>query len=399
MAHKEFIDYLYQVLATITQYSKFTSGPEYPELEFPEEIRSKVEQLLRLIPELKNLEQKTLRRISGGGSIRFFRVAISILERLSLGDKPEKIYEDLIDFVTRKKLPNFYLAGISGISLSKKLELTEKITIISPDDISPNMVREFVFRIDRFGKILGASHEPLRPQAALMIASDQQVLFQNDDPIPEQYGLSSDTIREIEKKILFCITLASENAAPVFTAKTSWIDHPTSSYHGLTGGSGGTSPGMQQTSRYDDFDVELTHELFSLINGIHEQDQRLLFLATERLRRSRLHEEPVNRALDLGVALEIIFLSKAGNNQELSYRAAMHAAFFLGVELEERISIRDVVRLAYTARSKAVHTGQLKDEKYISILPKADKLCRESIIKLIKNGGFPENWESVIFAT
>lgn len=397
MTRNAFVNYLGEIAAIVTQIPKREPGPQYPELEFPEEIRLRVEELLRSVPELKGLEEKTLRRISGGGSLSFFRVAISILERLSLGDEPEQIHDDLVDFVSRESVTNFYLAGIGGISLPEKLQLTDQASIISADDILPSMVREFVFRIDRFGRILGGSHEALRPQAALMVTNNQQVLLPKKSRTPAKNSLSMDAIRKLEQVTLFCLTLASEHAAPVFTAKTSWIDHPAHSYHGLSGGSGGTSPGEQQTSRYDEFDANLVDELFKSVDRLKEKDQTALFLAVERLRRSRLHAEPVNRAIDLGIALEIIFLHKIKHNQELSYRAGTHAAFLVGTNEEKRRSIFKVVRDAYEARSVAVHTGQLK-EKHIDSLSPADELCRSAAIKLVKSGGFPEDWESLIFA-
>lgn len=231
-----------------------------------------------------------------------------------------------------------------------------------------------------------------------MVTNDQPVLISKKSRDAEDNTLSMDAVRQLEQATLFCLTLASENAAPVFMAKTSWFDHPAHSYHGLTGGGGGTSPGEQQPSRYDEFDADLVGELFKSVDRLEEKDQTSLFLAVERLRKSRLHEEPVNRAIDLGVALEIIFLHKIDNNQELSFRAGIRAAFLLGADKEERCSISEVVRNAYGARSKAVHTGQLNKEKHIDSLPQADELCRKAAIKLVTNGGFPEEWESLIFA-
>ena len=354
--------------------------------------------LLRSIPELKDLENKTLRRISGGGSISFSRVAISILERLSLGDEPEQIHDDLVNFVSRKSVTNFYLAGIAGISLPEKLQLTDQASIISADDILPSSAREFVFRLDRVGRIVGPSHEPLRPQAALMLTNDQPVLFPKKSRIPAKTILSMAAVRKLEQETLFCLTLASEHAAPVLTAMTSWFDHPAHSYHGLTGGSGGTSPGEQQPSRYDKFDADLVCELFNSVVCLEGKDRTSLFLAVERLRRSRLHEEPVNCAIDLGIALEIIFLHDFSSTHELNFRAGIRAAFLLGTNEQERRLFRLIVRDAYGARSEAVHTGQLKTKKYIEILPRADELCRNAAIKLVTNGGFPEDWESLVFA-
>jgi len=399
MSCDSLVKYFKDISKTVVQLSRDEPRLEHPGLEFPNDIKSRVEVLLQSLPELDGIEKKTLRRISGGGSISVARIATSVLERLSLGDQPESICADLVDFVCQKDVPNYYLAGISGIALADKLTLSDQVSLVTADNIAPNWAREFVFRINRLGRIEGAGHEPLRPQAALMISNNQQVLFPSGSRSHEEGRLSMETVRKLERMIISCITLASDTAAPTITAKTSWIDHPAYSYHGLMGGSGGKSPGEKQTSRYDEFDKNLTRDLFARVSVLDEGVQLTVLLAAELLCSSRLHESPVNRAIDLGIALEVIFLHGVKNTTELGYRAATHAAFFLGSDAEERRTIHDAVRDAYGARSEAVHTGKLEKTRYIENHFQADRLCRQALVKLVIDGGFPEDWSSLIFAT
>ena len=397
MSREALIDLLSKVRPAVEPIAARQPGPQNPEIEFPEPIRSRIEKLLQSVPELSNIESQSLRTISWGSSISFFRLAISVLERLSLTDDPTRIVDDLIDFSIKRRIGNYHLSGISGISIAKTLSLAPNIKLVTEDDIPPSKAREFIFRLNRLQGIVGdASHEILRPKVALMISNEQQLLIPNKSRDPPENALPMDTVRDLERRILCCLTLASATTAPVFSAKTSWIDHPAQSYHGLTGLAGGTSPGQQYSSRYSPVDGALVSHVFKHIDKMPSIDQGTLFLATERLRKSRLHEEPTDRAIDLGIALEIMLLHGAQGNQELSYRAAVHGARLLGANKKDRQSIFETLRGAYSARSAAVHTGQLRKQAHISSLELADALCRKVAIKIIDLGRLPGDWDSLV---
>ena len=55
-------------------------------------------------------------------------------------------------------------------------------------------------------------------------------------------------------------------------------------------------------------------------------------------------------------------------------------------------NLRDV----YNLRSKAVHTGEIGPySKALAPLTTGQELCRQSIVKVILNGGFP-NWHQLV---
>lgn len=115
----------------------------------------------------------------------------------------------------------------------------------------------------------------------------------------------------------------------------------------------------------------------------------------QRWRRSKAARNGVDLAIDLRIALESLFLDE-GNNAELGFRLALRAAWYLGVEGEERTAAFDALRKAYTIGSKAVHTGKGYDDMIPAELAAAQDICRLSILRRISAGGDPPNWKTVV---
>jgi hypothetical protein len=263
------------------------------------------------------------------------------------------------------------------------------------EDVRSSSAREFVFRIDRFQSIKSSGHEIPRPKAALVVGCSQQVLFSRGEQ--HKSNLTSDALSQIEARLLMCITLAGKKAAPVVTAKTSWIDHPAQSYYGLTGFAAGTSPAQQYPLVNSEIDPCELQDLFTRCGSLSGGDEAVLRLAVGRLRRSRLHETPADRAIDLGTALEILTLQNNAD-QELSFRASLRAACLLGKDQDSRMKIFGIARAAYDARSTAVHTGVLKKEKLIDALEPADCLCSDLAKEMVRRGSIPDDWDAVVMS-
>ena len=138
----------------------------------------------------------------------------------------------------------------------------------------------------------------------------------------------------------------------------------------------------------------------SLAHNIHEGLSRQgvfekLRVPIQRWRRSKAASNGVDLAIDLRIALESLFLDE-GNNAELSFRLALRAAWYLGVEGDERAKIFDALREAYSIGSKAVHRGKGYDDMIPSELATAQDVCRMSILRRISDGGKPPNWNTVV---
>jgi hypothetical protein len=399
MSQEKLIEFLRVAAPKVRDALRQQPEPQHPDIEFPEEIRSQTEALLRTIPQLAGIDKKMFNLPNSGSSISFFRLAISTLERLSYGTAPKDILNDLVDIATRDRAKCFVLAGITGVSLENRIDFDEEISLLTASDLAPSTAKEFVFRVDRFKRHPGSpGHEPLPAHAALLISGEMQVLLEKGARQRVEHIFGTEAIRDVEQKMLFCLTASSEKAAPVVNAVTSWLDHPAQPYHGLTGASGGTSPSDLYSSRYDPFDSTLAIELFRKMDAVAKEDRSVLFLAADRLRRSRLHQDKANQAIDLGVALEIIFLHKIDGTAEKKYRLATNGACWLGGRAADRREKFEILSDAYDARSTAVHTGTLTKAKHVECLDSADKICREAAIKAVRDGALPKDWKAIMLS-
>ena len=106
----------------------------------------------------------------------------------------------------------------------------------------------------------------------------------------------------------------------------------------------------------------------------------------------------VDRFVDLRMALEELFLKDFANehSQEMRFRLSLFGAWFLGQGFEDRRRIRRVLRDAYDAASGAVHTGNIAfTDDNLALLSAARSLCREGILKLLREGP-PPDWGDLV---
>ncbi|MGZ8934773.1 MAG: hypothetical protein ACXW04_07720 [Methylobacter sp.] len=123
----------------------------------------------------------------------------------------------------------------------------------------------------------------------------------------------------------------------------------------------------------------------------------------QRLNQSRRRKNIADRAIDLGIAFEALYLNDRSSTEQISFTFRLRAAWHLGGCAEYRKMLIKMFKMIYELRSKAVHTGKIDQEvklnkKTISttdFLNQADSLCVQSIRKIINDSHYPD-WESVI---
>lgn len=108
--------------------------------------------------------------------------------------------------------------------------------------------------------------------------------------------------------------------------------------------------------------------------------------------------------IDLGVAFEALYLPK-DNIDQLSFQFRLNASWHLGKGKADRKMLIDEFKAIYTLRSKAVHNGVVPEEIKIrkgeepiatsEFIPRAQDLCRDSIMKILEDGKFPD-WNNLI---
>ena len=126
----------------------------------------------------------------------------------------------------------------------------------------------------------------------------------------------------------------------------------------------------------------------------------------------KTEDNPVDKIIDLGVAFEALFLPKNKTDQ-LALSLRLRAAWHLGKNKAERKELIDEFDAIYTLRSQAVHNGELSPTVKIKkgnqnkpgksvptseFLPRAQELCRNSIINILEGKKFPDDdyWKDLI---
>lgn len=107
-----------------------------------------------------------------------------------------------------------------------------------------------------------------------------------------------------------------------------------------------------------------------------------------------------DRAIEMRIALETLFLDEKEGRGELGFRMALHAAWEVGRETGEKQKWFDVARKAYGVGSRAVHGGGIKSknvEESKRAVEEGQKLCSEGIKMRIKSGVKPE-WDKEILS-
>lgn len=131
--------------------------------------------------------------------------------------------------------------------------------------------------------------------------------------------------------------------------------------------------------------------------------QKSIRISMQRLNAAIRRTSPVDAAIDLGIALEGLFLSDQGRDRgELSYRLRVRASRFLGATRDDRQAVFQLTGRLYTARSRAAHAGELpatsEGESIESLLSRGFELVARSIRKLLETDPTGWDWDDVTLA-
>lgn len=140
--------------------------------------------------------------------------------------------------------------------------------------------------------------------------------------------------------------------------------------------------------------IDRTGDLWGKLRG--PASSRTLQLAVQRWMKSKAIFDPLDRSIDVRVALEALFCP-GERNAELSLRLALRGAWYLGNDGTERMHYFDTLRKAYQMGSRAVHAGVINEEDPAvrQLLSDSRNLCRDAILKRLDEGAEPD-WTALV---
>jgi hypothetical protein len=176
----------------------------------------------------------------------------------------------------------------------------------------------------------------------------------------------------------------------------------------MLGQFGLTRQGMELQPTMFSSPVEVTAAsvsgIFAEYRGLSEGARQRINLALSRIVRSRCQYVSGNRAIDLAIALEVLFMN--ADRDEHSFKISLRAARLLRTNHAARQRTFMEIRRLYDMRSSMVHTGHVKNEYPIDdgklaaseIVESVDQACTEAIRALLRLGHIPKDWRSIELA-
>ena len=140
-------------------------------------------------------------------------------------------------------------------------------------------------------------------------------------------------------------------------------------------------------------EIEETLRLYESLKQFRSKKNKLP-IAIERWRSSKTNEDIENKVIDLGIALEALYLPD-GSSGEITFKLSLRASRFLGTDIRTRKSLMDKFRDIYDCRSKVVHTGKMPHKDMENLVLEMQDLCRCTILKILDEGKFPD-WDSLL---
>lgn len=150
--------------------------------------------------------------------------------------------------------------------------------------------------------------------------------------------------------------------------------------------------------------IDKVKRLYEFLVNRNSGILKKLKIPIDRWQKSKRDRDLVDKIIDLGIAFEALYLSDRDGNSELSFQFRLRASWHIGRDKADRETLIDEFKAIYTLRSKAVHTGELPQTVKIrkgesvpisEFIKKAQDLCRDSILKVLEDGKFPD-WNDLI---
>ena len=326
--------------------------------------------------------------------------AISVFDRRSCPKGTQDLFQDV--------------ALLDGIELETEVQVFEGVQLIPlpprkiSDEIGHNLfgVSYSVFSIQArnfFGKTLLVINRPgftifwKNSEKPFQDGTDiNELLFQVEVPdvkFPNSNGVASFTE-------LFCQTLSLVCDVPVRVFHQRWFLAENTSFNPHTEIANVVrlcNPSNRAT-KVKETDIEKAKSLYHVLDknpGIREK----LRIPIDRWIQSKAGEDPNDKIIDLGIALEALYVTRKDKiERQLCYRGSRYLE-----ENEKLWEDREAeFKAIYDYRSSVLHSRELDEEVKIGkqvipisdLVPRAEDLCRQSILKIMKDGKYPD-WDTL----
>jgi len=329
-----------------------------------------------------------------------------------------RVYDDVVKYIQCETIPGVFILAIVGISIMHEVKITDSISLLPFKDI-PDSYQKAIYMPDAVDENLYLPGEPLdiikwrKARGTLFnsliegsfIAPMSALICRRE--YPKNTGFNkNDIVCMRDKLISICRLLTLLEASSPIPLSFWWQPEPWLYCWPNSAGDHTLEPFDLIPTEVTN--ISFTEDMLQVFNKFLSLDttiKKKLELPLERLCYSIIRKDLINQVIELGIAIESLFISDDSKN-ELTYKIQIRAAFLLGKNATKKIEIANLFKELYTYRSKAVHGAQLPNKKTQEIknnINMGQKYLCEAIIKLINLDNKEEKilsknfWDNLIY--
>ena len=332
--------------------------------------------------------------------------AISVFDRCCCPEGTHGFFQDvaLLEGIhLKKEIPVF--EGVRLVPLPS-LEISNEVGLYLPSFPSnPSINPKFDFLgktllvIDRPG--LSIFHEPA-------LYSFVQGLPVDDLPFQmEVHDVKFPNSKAVDSfRNLFCQALSLICDYPVQIVSKGWFlaEDKSFNYYGGTINRHNYPSSFNGLSMVGEAEIDEAKCRYGILDTESDIREKLR-IAIDRWIKSKASGSYVDRMIDLGIALEALYVT---SKDEIGKQLRDRASWYLGQNKKCRNVLKKEFREIYRWRSSVVHTGKLPKkeinknkkrpfthEEVKQFIENAQDRCRDSILKILEDGEFPD-WNDLI---
>ena len=317
---------------------------------------------------------------------------------------------------------NFFqdIASLNGIRLETETQVYEGVRLVPfphriPCELSSYLpgfpMPNFDVRTDPFmGKTLLIIDRPMFSVLRQALNEEPPDEISTDDfsfqvETHSIKFLNSDAVVSFRKT--FCQALSLACNTPVQVAR-GWLFLPEdSAFHPFQGGGMGYNYGpFGYAIEVGQSEIDEAKHLYELLTNLDPDVEKKLQVAIDRWIKSKTIQMPEDKIIDLGIAFESLYVPAKlpGKSRKIVYNLKKNASRYLGRNKDNQEKLKKKFKVIYECRCDAAHEGRLKEkieiekDKHVpqsEFITEAQDLCRQSIIKILEDGKFPD-WNSLI---
>ena len=361
----------------------------------------KVEEIIKLLKsssELKIYDGTMLNMGSGAMRIEYRNLANWLIWRAA-HTSPDKAVEDLETSLERDWSEAWDVLILNSLETPQTFEIAENIFIMPLADVPDSLWKFEMEKEARAWPSVPGSITPAR--CALGRRRAVAPRFWDSSKIDEgtQHGVAHDSpLFDLARRI----TLIRDACPLPYMEYTQLCDHvPCAQFTGWGAGSPRYDVVYGPSFKLTEDIVPEVIENFARFRSVPPKDKPFFGMVLDRLNQAKRRYSLADRAIDLGMALEVLLLRNDRPQTQLQMTVRYRGAWLLGKDVPGRKDIYRQLGKVYKHRSAAVHRGQLtpgspsKRQKLEQDIENGISLCIDAIKELMEIG-YPTDWNDIV---